>query len=225
MSNAKNSGDASPAKDLLTKKRTGSGPHPGKALDHLAIAILGANGAEVDDALTAIANLHRDFVDWNEIRVARIQELARSLGDIPGAEASATGIRETYNAFFDKKGALNFEFLAGGKPSESRRTLNQLLPRLSKNAASLLLFEFCPGAQIPLSDGALRQAKRDGILGKSGDRGQLARILTESLGLGDATLLIQYWEIEATGSPYGEALKKDNPTAKKPRRAKAKATE
>lgn len=226
MTHGKDSAEASPARDLLGRKETGAGPHPVRAMGHLALAILAGNGAEVHEALVGLANLRRDFVDWNEIRVARIQELARSLGPIPGAEASAKAIRDEYNVLFDKKGALNFDFLAGGKPSEMRRTLNQLLPRLGKGASSLILYEFCPGAQMPLTDEGLRQARRDGIVGKSGDRGQLARVLAESLSLSDAAQLLQYWELEGTGSPYGEPLKKDAGLAKKPRKAaKAKAAE
>lgn len=225
MTNGRDSAGSSPARDLLAKKEAGAGPHPPRSMDHLAVAILAANGAEVADILPALARLRRDFVDWNEIRVARIQELTRSLGSIPGAEASAKMIRDEYNTFFDKKGALNFDFLANSKPSESRRALNQLLPRLGKGAGSLLLYEFCPGAQLPLSDEGLRQARRDGIVGKSGDRNQLSRTLSDSLSLSEAAILLEYWEVEATGSPYGEPLKKDAGTKKPRKAAKAKTAD
>lgn len=219
MTNAKDPGDSSPGKDYLSKKETGAGPQAPRAMDHLAVAILAANGAEMNEALESLGNLRRDFVDWNEIRVARIQEIRRSLGNISGAEASAKMIRDEYNAFFDKKGALTYSFLANGKPAESRRALNQLLPRLGKGAVALLLFEFCPGAQMPLTDDALRQARREGLVGKSGDRGQLSRVLADSVELAGAALVVQYLELEATGSPYGEPLKKENGNARKPRKA------
>ncbi|MCD7896984.1 MAG: hypothetical protein LUG50_09980 [Planctomycetaceae bacterium] len=202
------------AKELLARKETGPGPHPPQALDHLALAILAGMGVPLPEALEALQTLRRSFVDWNEIRVARHQELARALGDKPWSEEAAITIRKEYNTFFEKRGLLDYEFLALGKPAESRRTLLQVLPRLGKGAAAILLYEFCPGASLPLSDEGLRQARRDGIVGKSGDRNQLSRILAESMSLAEAATLVQYWEIEGTGSPYGEPLKKDAPPKK-----------
>lgn len=215
MPTTKDTTDTSAARELLERKETGSGSHPPRSMEHLALAILAANDAGAEEALSALDRVRRHFVDWNEVRVARIQELARTLGDIPGAEKSAREIKDEYNAFFDKKGALNFDFLATGKPSEVRRQLNQFLPRLGKGAAALLLYEFCPGASLPLSDEGLRQARRDGVVGKSGDRNQLSRVLSESLELSEAALLLQYWELEGTGSPYGEPLRKENSGAGK----------
>ena len=224
MPNTKDSPAKSPAQELLNRKKTGSGPHPPNAMDHLALGVMVANGAEADEALAALTRLHRHFVDWNEIRVARVQELARSLGDFEGVEKSAKEIKDEYNAFFDKKGALNFDFLAAGKPAETRRHLNQVLPRLHKGAAALLLYEFCPGASLPLSDEGLRQARRDGVVAKSGDRNQLSRALAESVELSEAALLVQYWELEGTGSPYGEPLRKETAAgARKGRKGGGKA--
>lgn len=222
MPTTKDARDASAAKELLGRKDAGSSPRAPRALDHPALAVLVGNGADVMDALAALDRLRSDFVDWNEVRVARVQEIARTLGDVPSAELSAREIRDGYNAFFEKKGALIYDFLAGGKPSEARRQLAQLLPRLGKGAASILLYEFCPGAPLPLSDEGLRQARKDGLAGKSGDRNQLARTLSESLEPADAALLLQYWELEATNSPYGEPMKKDSAAGKKGKKSPAK---
>ena len=210
------------ARDLLERKETGAGPVPPRALDHLGLAVLVGEDIEVAEALAALARLRRAFVDWNEVRVARVQEIARALGAVAAAETVANALKEEYNAFFEKKGALNYEFLAAGKPSETKRALAQLLPRLSKGALAILLYEFCPGASLPLSDEGLRQARRDGAIGKTGDRNQLTRALAEQMDLADAALLLQHWEIEATGSPYGEPLKKDAPKKGKKPAAKGK---
>ncbi len=224
MPTAKDAPAVSAARELLERKDAGAAPRAPRALEHLALAILVANGADTPAALAALDRVRRDFVDWNEVRVARVQELARSLDPVPGAEQSARAIRDEYNEFFEKKGALVFDFLAAGKPSEVRRQLSQFLPRLGRGAASLLLYEFCPGAPLPLSDEGLRQARRDGMAGKTGDRSQLARALTESLELSEAALLLQYWELEATGSPYGEPIRKEGAgSGKKARKSPAKA--
>lgn len=226
MTTTKNSPEAAAVKELLQRKESGPGPHPLHPLEHLAFAILLDSGLDAAVALEAVARLRRDFVDWNEVRVARIQELVRTVGpDLANVEQAARGIKEEYNAFFDKKGVLAFEFLADGKPAEARRGLNQLLPRLGKGAVSLLLFEFCAGASLPLSDEGLKQARKDGVAGKAGDRNQLARLLAECLELREAAILLQYWELEAMGHPYGEQPKKSASAAsqKKAKKAPAKA--
>ncbi len=224
MTSGKNLPESSPARELLARKEAGPGPHPPRPLDHLAFAILADAGAGVAESLAALGRLRQEFVDWNEARVARVQEIARVLGaGIPENERAAARIREEYNAFFEKKGALGFEFLAAGKPAETRRALGQLLPHLGRGAASLLLYEFCAGASLPLSDEGLKQARKDGPVGKNADRSQLARALAESLAPGEICLLLQYWELEATGHPYGEAGKKEcGQAAKKAKKPAAK---
>ncbi len=224
MTNPKDTaGEIHPARELFNRKEAGAGPHPPRAMEHLAFAILTEGGADVEDSLSALANLRKAFVDWNEIRVARTQELAREMGDVPNAERAALRMREEYNAFFEKKGALAFDFLGVGKPAETRRMLGQLLPHLAKSAVSLLLYEFCSGATFPLSDEGLKQARRDGVAGRTADRNQIARLLSEGLEPGEAALLAQYWELEATGHPYGEAGKKEVAAGKKGKKAPAKA--
>lgn len=225
MSNAKDVLEMSPAKDLLSRKEAGPGPHPPKSLDHLALSVILSSCADLNDGLEALQRLRREFVDWNEVRVARVQEIVRVLEPVADAEEIAARIKEEYNAFFEKKGALGFDFLAAGKPAEARRHLHQMLPRIGKGAATFLLYEFCPGASLPLSEDSLRQARRDGIVGKTGDRNQVARALGDGMELSEAVLLLQYWELEATGSPYGEAAKKDmaNGAAKKGKKSPPKA--
>ena len=78
---------------------------------------------------------------------------------------------------------------------------------------------------MPLSEEALRQARRDGLVGKTGDRNQVSRALSDGMELSDAVILLQYWELEATGSPYGESAKKESASggsAKKAKKSPAK---
>ncbi len=205
-------------RELLERKESGSPLHPPRAMDHLALAIIAGGESDIGEALAALSGVRSVFVDWNEARVARVQELSRAFGDgVRDGEAVARKVKDAYNTFFDRKGALNFEFLSMAKPAESKRALSQLLPELGKAAVNLLLYEFCPGASLPLSDEGLKHARRDGAVGKQGDRNQLARALSEQLSLPEAVLLLQYWELEATGTPYGEPLKKESPKkTKKP---------
>ena len=224
MANVKDSSENNSLRELLARKEAGSGPHALQPLDHLAFAIAMDAGNDVKECLFAVDKLRQEFVDWNEVRVARTQEIARAVGDLIDAERCALRIKEEYNAFFEKKGALDFDFLAAGKPAEMRRLLGQQLPHIGKGAASLLLYEFCVGSPLPLSDEGLKQAKKDGAAGKAADRGQLGRALSENLQPKEITRLLQYWELEATCAPYSEMPKREGgQSGKKAKKPAAKA--
>jgi hypothetical protein len=190
-------------------------------MDHLAYSIIFDAGEPAEAALAAIALLRKHFIDWNEIRVARTQEVARAMGGRAWAETAAKRIIEEYNSFFDKRGNLSYDFLAATKAAEGRKLLQQYLPHLRKGAYALLLFLNIPGAPLPLSDEGVKAAKKHGLLSKSGDRGLLLRTLQQALDNEAIARVVQHLEIEATGNPYGEARKPDGPA--KPRNAKTAA--
>lgn len=205
----------SPVKEYLGNRDGRPGPRPLGHLDHLAFAVLLDAGESPAAAMDSLAKIRQGFVDWNEVRVARRQELARVLDGIDSAEECAVKILDEYNGFFEKKGCLGFDFLEAGKVAEGRKILHQLLPRVRKGAIGLLLYEFCPGAPAPLSDEALKTARKEGLIGKSGDRGQLGKVFAEHLTPEEAVRIIQYLELDATGNPYGEQLKAAQPKGAK----------
>lgn len=207
MANPKEPVVESRAAELLRQREKAGAFSPLRPLEHLAFAILTEHGGNPETNLAILSRIRQDFVDWNEVRVARIPELARLMRPVDDPEQCARRVKDEYNAFFDKKGALSFEFLAGLKPPEARKHLQQLLPSLRKGAIAQLLFAFCPGAVAPLSDAALALARKDGVIGKSADRPQLAKALLEGLTPEEAGLLLQHWEMQAGGNPYGEVEK------------------
>ncbi|MDR0361834.1 MAG: hypothetical protein LBJ46_03990 [Planctomycetota bacterium] len=223
MTTAKDSSPAATAIAFLEGKATQPGPQPLNPMDHLAYALILDAVESPEAALAAITLLRKTFIDWNEIRVARIQEVARGLGGEPWAEETALRIIEEYNAFFEKRGSLSYDFLASAKAAEGRKLLQQFLPRLRKGAYALLVFQHTPGASMPLSDEAVKAAKKHGIAAKAGDRGQLSRTLQDALDMDAICRLLQYLEIEATGNPYGEAFKAGSAAkSRKPTTVKAK---
>ncbi|MDR1535993.1 MAG: hypothetical protein LBU64_13020 [Planctomycetota bacterium] len=229
MDNSDSAPKTNPARELLGKKITGPGPHPLRPLEHLAFAVMEAAGVEVKAILESLAQLRKEFVDWNEIRVTRVQELSRSLGDLPNPEKIANSLKEEYNIFFEKLGSLDFGFVAALKPSDAKRSLAQAFPLLSKSGIALILREFCPGAHLPLSDPGLKQARNDDMIGKTPETGLMA--LAASLTPGELSLLTQYWELEATGHPYGPSglreftARREKPGNKKAKKAKKPPSE
>lgn len=225
MSYDKDSG-ASPSmsENLLQQKEKSEeqlGFSPLNPLDHLAFAIMADAGASLSEIHAVLARIKTEFVDWNETRLARRDEMTRLLTDIPNGEKVAKSILTAYNAFFEARGSLTFDFLAVDKSSEARKLLQQAMPALKKGGVALLLYEFCPGSSMPLSDGGLQQARKDGLVAKGGDRAQAQKRLHAELTPAQAARLLQYWEIEAVGHPYGE-MEKPAPAKSTSGKAKAK---
>ncbi|MDR3211720.1 MAG: hypothetical protein LBU79_07375 [Planctomycetota bacterium] len=203
MANSKTN-TASPIAQYIEKRLGRAALSPLNALDHIAFAILLEDGATVKTALEMVASLKKDFFDWNEIRVSRTQEVARTLSAIIRADTSARRLIEEYNGFFEKKGCLSFDFLRVVKVAEAKKQLHQAFPLLHKGAISLILYEFCPEASLPISDAALKLARKEGLIGKSANREQFVAALASGAVPGDAVLLVQHLELEVHGNPYGE---------------------
>ncbi len=198
---------ASPYRDYLLSNIGKPGMYALDPLDHIAFALMMDAGESAQDALAAIAKIRQAYVDWNEVRVSRVQELARVIDSISSCEECAERIVEEYNAFFEKRGSLTFDFLEACKVAEGRKLLQQYLPRIKKGGISLLLFEFCPGASLPLTDEGLKQARKLNLVSKTGDRNHLAKAASEALPLSEVAKLVQLLELEAIGHPYGEPPK------------------
>lgn len=211
MINNQKKTELDPIRLFFEKKLAGFGLQPLRAMDHPAFAIMETNSAGAEASLRALSRLRREFIDWNEIRVTRTQELARHLSDLPNPETIAFQIKTAYNVFFEKRDCLGFSFLSTYKPMEAKRSLAQAFSLLPKGAQALLLFEYCQGAAFPLSDAALKIVRKDGIAGKNPTRDAVLPVLAAALHLREISLLIQCWEIEASGHPYGPGSKPASP--------------
>lgn len=198
---------ASPSRDYMLSNIGKPGMYALEPLDHIAFALILDAGESVEDAIAAIGKIRQAYVDWNEVRVSRVQELARAIDSLDSCQECAERIIEEYNTFFEKRGSLTFDFLEACKVAEGRKLLQQYLPRVKKGAISLLLFEFCPGASLPLSDEGLKQARKLNLVSKTGDRNHLAKAASDALPLSEVAKLVQLIELEAMGHPYGEQPK------------------
>ncbi len=190
-------------------------------LDRLVMALL-LDGHDRTQAWSAWRRLREHFIDWNEARVARKAELTRLVAPLPASEEVADRLRKLLEKLFDQCGMLDLGFLAELKPGDSRRALLDLDANLPRDELALISFECCPGVTMPLSTEAFDAARRLGLVGKSGTKVQLQKLVQNDLAPTEAAELVYYLELE--GQPAGkkpaaksggEAKKAAKPAAKK----------
>jgi len=187
------------SRSILNKlARKHRGFTPLEPIELLISAVLQEN-ADDPFAVPAIEALRQAFVDWNEVRVARIAELARVMQDVPNPEARARRLRETLNALFDLRGSMDLLFLKEVKPAEGRRHLLELNADLPRPLVALILFALSPGTTIPISVDALRLARKSQLVSRSGSKLALQKALLAELSSEEAARLLQYLEYEVAG--------------------------
>jgi hypothetical protein len=119
-------------------------------VDALVFAIVSENLTE-SQAHAAMKKLRDYFVDWNDLRVATVEEIAEVLGqDIPPARNIAATLVGSLNAVFEKHNMLSLQSLR----KLGKRPAKILLEKL--NGATPFIVDYCmltsmQGHAIPLT--------------------------------------------------------------------------
>ena len=176
---------------LVQKRSRGAGlfaPPQRTVLETLMYAALLEN-ATFDKAGLAFTVLENYYIDWNEIRVCSIGELADTLTDLPHPEAAAKRIRSALQGIFEKTYMFDLEELRkkGKALAEHIKTLETMsagTPYMIHYVAQVAL----DGHLIPLDEASLRIMRRLGLSQMSSDGTQeicigLDRVVLKKSGL------------------------------------------
>lgn len=154
----------------------------GALVDHLA-AVLVSREATNRNASRACGRLMQEFVDWNEVRVARCGELARALRPfLSDGRAGETARRLVYclQQIFKSRGTLDLDGLAKTSPAETRKFLQEL-ESIDKDEVDLVLLLGLGEAVLPVNSDMLRAGKRMGVISNSATKLQAQRALETAL--------------------------------------------
>lgn len=112
----------------------------------------------------ALAVIDREFVDFNELRVATVLEVDDLISTkYPQIEKRTAMISAILNYVFEKEGVLSFERLAPLKKAEIRQYLRSLPGMTSYVEAHICLMCFDTGA-MPMDDMSMVYLKQAGAL-------------------------------------------------------------
>lgn len=131
--------------------------------DALIYAIVSEN---INDsaALTAVKKLARHFVDWNDLRVSRPEEIVDVLGkDNVENRRIADALTQSLFAIFNKYDVVNLDALKEGGKRQAKAILEKLLPssRFVINYVVLTAFD---GHSIPLTPRMLDYLKTNELI-------------------------------------------------------------
>ena len=127
-------------------------------------------------AKVVLREFRENFVDWNEVRVARRMEITRATNGI--AEGSAVGerIQSLLSAIYTDRGNMNLDALVGRSTVEIRQFLQSLEP-LGKELVPVVMLQAMQQSIMPIGDRILRLHKRFNIVPGSTTQGQLRRYI------------------------------------------------
>lgn len=167
------------------------------SVEELVCAVMTDNDVAPDEAQAATLRLREAFVNWNEARVARLADLARTIGAVSHADDLAKAIRELLGRIFDRTGGVNLSHLAEMKVSEARRALMEIEP-VGRAVADRILMMEVPGASMPFSSEAIALARKLKIISKSGTKQHVQKWVQEGLDRTSAAVFFFLFETHAS---------------------------
>ena len=171
------------------------------SIDELLVStLMDALGKSFADCVDIIRELRTRFIDWNELRVTRMADLARKLDEYGPGDDLARRLRTVLGKLFDRVGRVSFYFLAEMKPMDARRALGEI-DNVNRDAAGRILMLENPEASFPFTDEAFEAAKKLKLIDAGKTKQQLQKLLEDSLGRETAIECYYLLEAEAHGGP------------------------
>jgi endonuclease III len=180
------------------------------------------DGSTPDLADRAYASLRKTFIDWNEVRVSTVQEVADSLRPLPQPGTRAKRIIALLQAVFEERYSYDLSDVLKKGLKDTARKLRFYKEGVNDFAVAWVIQRTLGGHAIPLDGPAIRVLQRLGIV-EPGEpesleavRGSIEHVIPKARGLEFTDLLsVHAKEICIEGTPKCGIcpLKAECPTA------------
>ncbi len=172
-------------------------------LDRLVLMLLCDCGMPLTEAEKAMKRLLTFFADFNEARVARWVEIARTFDPAPFSDKAAIRLRDMFHRLFDLRGELSLGFMKDLKVTEAKKALGELDRNLPKEGLQVLLFQCVPGMTPPITPELVTAARKHEVIGRNGTKEQLQKLLSTE-DHENAAKILHYLDIEVMESKPAE---------------------
>jgi endonuclease III len=137
------------------------------ALEELMMGIL-TSGMSERRANAALTTLAGSFVDWNEMRIGDVNEIAGRIGEVENAAHLARCIRFVLQRVYDIHNEMSLEFLQDKSSREAVRLVAQIegFPESAVARATLLSMQH---ESIPLTPGVVNVCRRLALIEDGND--------------------------------------------------------
>lgn len=168
MTNEQNRRLALKVMSTLKRKHGPTAARVGRpAIEELMMGILTSAMSE-RKADAALKDLAAGFVDWNEMRISDVNEIAGLLGDAEDAVHLARCVRFVLQRVYDIHNEMSLDFLKDKSSREAVRLVAQIdrFPESAIARATLLSMEH---DSIPLTPGLVNVCRRLGLIEDAND--------------------------------------------------------
>jgi endonuclease III len=149
-------------------------------VDSIIYAILSVELSE-KDAESAMARFADHFVDWNDLRVSRVEEIVEALGkDTPAIKDIALILVKVLRAIYDNYHKINLEALKKIGKRPARQALEKI-DGLSRFAVDYCMLVSLRGHAIPLTHKMLEYLRNNDLVDPEADEQQIEGFLVKQI--------------------------------------------
>lgn len=169
---------------LLASMPRKAAPPPPAGLDAFTLLLEGILQADVPrkSAAAVLAELHQEFVDYNELRVAPPKDITDCMGrDFWGAREKADSIVRSLNTIFDRTSSLSMQYMEKMPKRDLRKHLGEV--GLWPYPGALLTMAVFGGHAIPVDQALVDALEIEGLVypgsGVADVQGFLERVISQ----------------------------------------------
>lgn len=168
----------------------------------------------------AMKGFHETFVDWNDVRVSRIEEIVEVLReDNADSRATALALTTVLHSVFDEYHALDLQILKKMGKRPAKKTIEEL-NGTDHFAVSYCMLTALQGHAIPLTDKMAAYLRQNEIVDPDADEQDIEGFLTRQVAAKDA---YEFYSLLRRESESPKATKKKVTRKKAKARKVAKA--
>lgn len=149
-------------------------------IDAIVHGIVSAQLAE-KEAESAMAKFAGSFVDWNDLRVSRTEEIVEALGgDTPATRTIASTITKVLNGIFNDYHKLSLEALRKMGKRPARQALEKI-DGISRFVVDYCMLTSLQGHAIPLTEAMVDYLKSNELADPDADEEQIEGFLAKQI--------------------------------------------
>ena len=181
-------------------------PKPVDGVNLLAQGMLAVLLRHVDEkkGRSGLSNLLSSYEDWNELRVAQVQEIAQCMKIGAKGQRAAVDVKTYLQEIFQQSHGLDLEFL-GGDSQAAYRFVTQL-PFLGLGTAHYLLW-LAHDRALPVTSGLIRVLDRVGLISRTTSIKKAREAITPLIPAGDDAQVDFVVRVGEVASRWCEARK------------------
>jgi endonuclease III len=188
-------------------------------MDALVYAIISAELSE-SAAQNAIKRLAEHFVDWNEMRVSRVEEIIEALGpEVSAARGIASVLSSALKAIFNKYNMVSLKALSKMSKRPARVVLEKI-EGISRFVVDFCMLTSLQGHAIPLTKRMIEYLRSNQLVHAEADEDQIEGFLARQVSAENA---YEFYYLLRRESEARQAKGKKKVSRKQGRKKKLKA--